>query len=106
MGTFLRADSQRVYGWRHIRDENIAGLVREPPSLSPALGTWLAIVRDTTQAEGRYLLVGVVAWATLLVAGSARLAGGRAVGVVLWPAIFAALDVHVLAMWLVPHGHL
>ena len=55
--------------------------------------SWLAIVRQTTQAEGRYLLVAGAAWATLLVVGSARLRWS----VWLWPVLFAVLDVFMLA---------
>lgn len=73
-----------------------------------ALGSviaWLAIIRSTTQAEGRYLLVAVVAWAALLVGGAIRLAREHAIALWLWPAIFAGIDVYVLAKWLVPFGH-
>jgi hypothetical protein len=66
---------------------------------------WLVIVRATTQAEGRYLLVGVIAWAAFLAAGGVRTARNREVALLLWPVIFAGLDIYVLARWLVPFGH-
>jgi hypothetical protein len=66
---------------------------------------WLLILRDTTQAEGRYILVGILAWAALLVAGADRLTSVRAqIGAFVWPAIFFGLDIYVLATWLVPYG--
>jgi hypothetical protein len=82
---------------------------RRPVLIACALAsliTWLVIIRATTQAEGRYLLVGVVAWSAFLLAGSTRIMGGRAVALAVWPAIFIALDVYVLANWLVPYAHL
>jgi hypothetical protein len=71
-----------------------------------SLVAWLLLIRVTTQAEGRYLLVAIVAWATLLVAGAARLAGYRPAALWLWPAIMLGLDVYVLATWLIPDAHL
>jgi hypothetical protein len=66
---------------------------------------WLLIIRYTTQAEGRYLLVAIVAWAAFLVGGSewvGRLGGWRSVSLWLWPAIFLGVDAYVLAHFLIP----
>ena len=73
-----------------------------------ALGSvvvWLLLLRATNQAEGRYLLVAVVAWAALLAAGSERLLA-RFGGIWLWPLLFLGLDVYVLARFLIPYAHL
>jgi 4-amino-4-deoxy-L-arabinose transferase-like glycosyltransferase len=77
-----------------------------------SLITWLVIASDTTQAEGRYLLVGIIPWAGLLVAGAVKLASAlklaryRELALWLWPAIFAGVDGYVLATWLVPFGRI
>lgn len=67
---------------------------------------WLLIIRQTTQAEGRYLLVAVTAWATLLVEGSARLVRWRSVGIWLWPVVFLVVDAYLIGNWLIPDGTL
>ena len=66
---------------------------------------WVLLIRYTTQPEGRYLLVAIVAWAVFLVAGSERLIPRRA-GLWLWPILLGALDGYVLLRWLVPYAHL
>lgn len=68
--------------------------------------TWLLIIRATTQAEGRYVLVAIVAWAALLVGGSERLTPGSPVGLCVWPTTLVALDGYVLVTWLIPYAHL
>lgn len=77
------------------------GLVLATCALGSAIA-WLVIISSTTQAEGRYVLVGIVAWSAFLVVGSERLAFGRSLGLWLWPVIMAALDVYVLATWVLP----
>lgn len=61
-----------------------------------AWGAWAALARTTTQAQGRYLLIGVAAWAMLLVLGSTRLR----LTAWLWPVAFAVIDVYVLTEFL------
>jgi hypothetical protein len=71
-----------------------------------ALGSviaWLMIIRVTTLAEGRYLLVAIVPWAALLVAGATYAGRNRWMGLWLWPTIMLGLDGYVLAHWLIPH---
>lgn len=68
-----------------------------------SLVAWLALLRETTQVEGRYLLIAVVAWAAFLVAGAERLI--RSSGLVIWPLIFLGVDVYVLAKFLIPYAH-
>lgn len=59
----------------------------------------LLIVRETNQAEGRYLLVAIPAWAVLLVAGTNRLRClSRRLGAAVfwaWPVLFAAVNLVV-----------
>jgi hypothetical protein len=67
---------------------------------------WLLLAWGTIHPEGRYLLVAIVAWAALLVAGAERLAGYRAAALWLWPVIMLGLNAYVLATWLIPDAHL
>jgi hypothetical protein len=62
---------------------------------------WL-ILATTIPAEGRYLLVAIVAWAALFVAGAERLFGNRRAALWVWPGIMLALDAYVLANWVIP----
>ena len=73
-----------------------------------ALGAVLAwlILASTILAEGRYLLVAIVAWAALLVAGAERLLGRWPAGIWVWPGIMLALDAYVLATLVIPDAHL
>lgn len=68
-----------------------------------SIGAWLAIVRQSPHGQGRYLLTGVVGWATVFVAGSSRLprAGGWAIW--LWPLGFLSVDAWVVATYLIPY---
>jgi D-alanyl-D-alanine carboxypeptidase (penicillin-binding protein 5/6) len=84
----------------HLR----GGLVLVLCAIGSVVG-WLLLLRSTTQGEGRYLLVAIVAWAVFLVAGSERLIRRRA-GLWLWPILLGALDGYVLLRWLVPYAHL
>jgi hypothetical protein len=88
------------------------------------VAAWLLIVRQTTHGQGRYLLTGVTAWATVLVAGAGNLVrrrravvgggawfGGRVLTggrwlIWLWPAAFLCLDGYVIATFLIPYGGL
>jgi hypothetical protein len=89
-----------------------------------SVAAWLLIVRQTTHGQGRYLLTGVTAWATVLVAGAGNLVrrrravvgggawfGGRVLMggrwlIWLWPAVFLCLDGYVIATFLIPYGGL
>lgn len=98
--------------WRHWGDPGSFAV--SPSALALALAaagsvvSWVLIIRETTQAQGRYLLVAVTAWSILLVAGTDRFqaipAAARRALVWLWPAIFAGLDAYVFASYLIPHG--
>jgi hypothetical protein len=57
-----------------------------------SVAAWVMIVRQTTQTEGRYLLICGGAWAILLVLGSSKLRAG----LWLWPAAFTVIDGYVL----------
>jgi hypothetical protein len=70
-----------------------------------AVLAWL-ILASTILAEGRYLLVAIVAWAALLVAGAERLLGRWPAGIWVWPGIMLALDAYVLATLVIPDAHL
>jgi len=77
----------------------------------PAAGSviaWLLILRETTQAEGRYLLVAAPAWAFVLCVGADVFSRGRAwirwLGLSLWPAVFLAMSVFVFARYEIPFG--
>jgi hypothetical protein len=74
-------------------------------AIAGAVVAWLVIVRGTTQAEGRYLLIAIIPLAVLLVGGSQHMAGGRRAALWLWPAVFLGLDGYVLATWLIPWAH-
>jgi hypothetical protein len=87
--------------WSQLRER----LLLATCALGSLIG-WLLLIRSTPQAEGRYLLVAIVAWAALLVAGAVRLAPGRAAALWVWPTIMLALDGYVLAKWLVPYAQL
>jgi hypothetical protein len=72
-----------------------------------ALGSviaWLALLATTNQGEGRYLLVAIIAWASLLIAGSERLLR-QTIALWLWPVLFVAVDAYVVLRWLVPYAH-
>ena len=74
-----------------------------------ALGSgiaWLLLVRATTQGEGRYLLIALVAWAILLVSGTCKLSGGYPAGWWAWPAAFLGVDLWLVASLLIPYGRL
>jgi hypothetical protein len=86
-----------------------AGRLQLPSLLLAAAGAVIAlweISTQTTQAEGRYLLVAVSAWSILLVAGTDRIHRlGERLGQALvwcWPAGFAILDVYVLVRFAIP----
>lgn len=91
----------------------IAALVSRLPARSLILATavgavaaWLAILRDTAGAEGRYLLVGIVAWAVLLVRGAERIGFGHGAALWAWPTIMLALNAYVLTTWVIPNAHI
>jgi hypothetical protein len=86
--------------WSRLRGK----LVLAACAIGSLIG-WFLIIRYTTQPEGRYLLVAVVAWAALLVGGSEGIGAGRPTSLWAWPVIFAGLDVYVLAKWLIPFAH-
>jgi 4-amino-4-deoxy-L-arabinose transferase-like glycosyltransferase len=78
---------------------------------TPIVGSviaWLLILRETTQAEGRYLLIAVSAWAIVLCAGSQwpvrRPLWLNRLSLALWPALFCAIDAYVFARWEIPFG--
>lgn len=73
-----------------------------------SVGSWLALVMTTTQAQGRYLLLAATAWALLLVYGVVARAPDRLrlLALTFWPAVLAALDGLVLARYLIPYGGL
>ncbi len=75
-------------------------------SAGGSIGAWLAIVRATTGAQGRYLLVGIVAWATLLVLGAERVMRGLRLASFVWPAVMTSLVCYVLLTWVIPYAHL
>lgn len=67
---------------------------------------WLLIVRSTTHAQGRYLLTGITAWATLLVMGATRIASRRRWQLWAWPTIFLAVDGYLILTAVIPYGGL
>ncbi len=67
---------------------------------------WLLIIRSTTHGQGRYLLTGVTAWATLLVMGSTRIGPRRQWQPWVWPIVFLSLDGYVILSTLIPYGGL
>lgn len=69
-----------------------------------SVGAWLLVIRSATHGQGRYLLTGVTAWSTLLVAGTGRVGPARSWLRWVWPAVFLALDGYLLATVLIPHG--
>jgi hypothetical protein len=96
--------------WRHWGGRGLSPLGVSALGLAAAgsIVSWVLIIRETTQAEGRYLLVAITAWSLLLVAGTDSVRGlpaaARHVLPWLWPAIFAGLDAYVFAQYLIPHG--
>jgi hypothetical protein len=79
--------------------------------LVPTIGSviaWLLILRETTQAEGRYLLVAVSAWGFLLCLGTDGLFRSRRalryLTLAIWPAMFLAIDLFVFLHWEIPYG--
>lgn len=96
--------------WRHWGGRDLSSLRLSALALA-AVGSiisWVLIIRETTQAEGRYLLVAITAWSLLLVAGTDSVRGiptaARHALVWLWPVLFAGLDAYVFAQYLIPHG--
>ena len=94
--------------WRHHRTAG-AGRLDLLTLLLTALGAVIAlgeISTQTSQAEGRYLLIAASAWSLLLVAGTDRIRrlGERAGQVLIWcwPAGFAILDVYVFVRFVIP----
>src|SRR5436190_4288418 len=87
----------RMSGWLPLAACAVASLIG-----------WLLIIRVTTQGEGRYLLVAIVPWSALLVAGASHLTRNLPwnVGFLLWPGIMFGLDAYVIATWLIPSGGL
>ena len=96
--------------WRHWGGRDLSSLRLSALALAAAgsIVSWVIIIRETTQAEGRWLLVAITAWSVLLVAGTEGVRGlpsaVRNSLVWLWPVIFAGLDTYVFARYLIPHG--
>jgi hypothetical protein len=67
---------------------------------------WLLLVRATTQGEGRYLLIAIVAWAWLLISGITKAARGHPAAWWIWPAAFLGVDLWLVAALLIPYGQL
>lgn len=65
---------------------------------------WLLIIRSATHGQGRYLLTGVTAWATLLVTGITRIGPRRQWQPWVWPAVFLILDGYLILTTLIPYG--
>jgi hypothetical protein len=89
----------------------LALIVRRGRELLPAVLcaaggvlAWLLIIREYTQAEGRYLLIAGSSWSLLLVLGAKHLASGRSLGLWVWPAAFLCVDAYVAVEWLIPYG--
>jgi hypothetical protein len=78
--------------------------------LVAALVSLVLVMRETTQAEGRYLFVGIVPLSILLVVGVRSLFGGHArltiAATWVWPLLLAGINAYVVGYYLLARGGL
>ena len=91
------------------------GVLRHRAVLMGCVGAafvaWALLVAQTTQNEGRYFFVAIPALATLMVGGVVTVVRPRSSSLVVavhafWPVLLVAVNVYVVATWLIPYGGL